>query len=375
MAPPCAAWSAVALTLLTTQFVSRMTDPGKSLGALDGWVQFDGPEYLSIATNGYSQRQLVWFPGYPMVVRAFDAVLGGPIGSGVLVSAAAGLIAALLFWRWTELMALPSPARGLGLAVMLLYPYAWFLYGVVYSDALFLMLVLSAFLLVERRHLVWAGAVGALATATRPAGFALILGLALLALERDGALRVPGPRAGWVHALRLPVVPVRSGFNAAHLGPLISLIGLGSWMLYQWVAWGSPLRFVSEQSNYHDSGRATLFKQQYFEAWYSGFDARHLATTTFQAVLLLAVLASVCSVGRRFGWGYGVFVLGLAVLPSITVSTFMGVGRYLLPAFPCFALVGEWLVTRRRWRVIWFALSGAALLVMSFGFARSWYLT
>jgi hypothetical protein len=84
---------------------------------------------------------------------------------------------------------------------------------------------------------------------------------------------------------------------------------------------------------------------------------------------------SIPAVGRRYGWGYGVYVLGLASLPAVSVSTFMGVGRYLLPAFPCWALAGEWLADRPRWRIVWLATSAVLLVVMTAGFARSWYLT
>lgn len=67
-------------------------------------------------------------------------------------------------------------------------------------------------------------------------------------------------------------------------------------------------------------------------------------------------------------------VLALAAMPAISVSTFMGVGRYLIPCFPAFALFGEWLY-RRRFGWVWFPISAAALCLMMVGFTRSWYLS
>ena len=197
----------------------------------------------------------------------------------------------------------------------------------------------------------------------------------MLWLERTGAIAVPGPSAGWVHRLRLPVAVCPERWNARSLAPLLSLGGLAGYMLYQWIAWGAPLLFLTEQAGYHEEGISSLVKQQYFDAWSLGFDGRHLATTTAQAVILVLVLASVPAVGRRFGWGYGVYVAALVALPLVSVSTFMGVGRYLLPAFPCFALVGEWLAGRQVVRWVWFSVSAVALVVMAAGFSRSWYLT
>ena len=362
-------WGAIGAGLLVLQAAAS-----ESPHLWDGWTQFDGPEYLSIVADGYQQRQLVWFPALPLLIHAVDLVVGEPRAAAVLVSAAAGLGSALLFWRWTADRALSERQRMTGVAVMLVYPYAWFLYGVVYADALFLVVALGAFLLLERDRVWWSALLGACATAARPSGFALTLGLVVLWLERTGALGVPGPATGWVHRLRLPVVVHRDRWTPRSWIPLLSLGGLAGFMLYQWIAWGSPFLFVSEQSNYHEEGVSSLVKQQYFDAWTLGFDGRHLATTTAQAVILVLVLASVPAVGRRFGWGYGIYVAALVAFPLVSVSTFMGVGRYLLPAFPCFALAGKWLEGRRLLRWAWLSLSAVAMFVMAAGFARSWYL-
>jgi hypothetical protein len=374
---PVASWSIVAAIVVGVQLgARRLVQPTKSGRFLDGLVQFDGPEYLRIITDGYQQRQLVWFPLYPLLARAFDSVAGSPTVAAVVVSMAAGLVASVAFWVWSGRSGMSSLARRISLAVVLVYPYGWFLYGVVYPDALFLAMVLLAFTQLERQR-VWAAAMfGALATASRPSGFAVGLGLWVLWLERTGVLVVPSERGLWRHALAIPSRLELEKLSPASFIPLLSMTGLAGFMTYQWVWWGSPWRFVSEQGNYHEQGVSSLLKQQYFDAWSSGFDGRHLATTTAQALILIVVLGSVPAVGRRFGWGYAVYVLGLVALPMVSVSTFMGVGRYLLPAFPAFALAGEWLTRRSvSVRLVWFVLSGGAMLLMVFGFSRSWYLT
>ncbi|WCO65894.1 hypothetical protein PO878_15430 [Iamia majanohamensis] len=376
---PLAAWATVALVLLTVQLLANpggVVSPWPVRGeALRGWVQFDGPEYLSIAASGYEARQLVWFPLYPLLLRAVDVLTGDPVVAGVLVSLLGGATATVLLAAWCRGAGMGTRARRITLGLFLLYPYGWFLYGVVYSDALFVAVALGAFVAAQRDRYVLAGLLGALATATRPSGFAVALGVLLVALEGSGALaRAPG-RGGWLGALRVPTQIDRARLHPRLLGPLLAWAGLVAYCAYQWVAWGRPLRFVSEQANYHDSGPGTLLKQQYFDAWYGGFDGRHLATTTAQGLLLVGVLLAVPAVGRRFGWGHGVLVLGLAALPAVSVSTFMGIGRYLLPAFPVVALAGEWLAPRPRRAVGVLAVSGALLGLLAYGFSRSWYLT
>jgi hypothetical protein len=375
---PLALWTAVAAAVLVVQFVAGFRH-GKNVelgsGLLDGLNQFDGPEYLRIASEGYQARQLVWFPLYPLLIAALTVVVRDPLLAAVLISLAASAAAALLCWRWLEAKGVDGARRTTALAALLLYPYAWFLYGAVYADALFLALCLGAFLALEKDRRVIAAVAAAAATATRPSGFALVIGLLVVALERDGVLTLSTEGAGWIRRLHVPSRVDLQRLRAATLWPLAGLGGLAAYGAYQWFEWGSPLRFSTEQGNYHEPGTASALKQQFFAAFYEGFDARHLATTTFQAVILAAVVLAVPAVGRRFGWGYATYCFGLALLPAVSVSTFMGVGRYLLPAFPVFALVGEWLADRPGLRAGWLAASGGLMLLMTFGFARSWYLS
>lgn len=378
LAPALAIWGAIAAAVLVLQFAAGA---GESAGLeldgqlFDGLNQFDGPEYLQIATDGYLQRQLVWFPAYPLAIRAIDAIVGDPLASAVLATLAASAVAAVLYVRWLADRGLSARARRVSLLCLLLYPYAWFLYGVVYADALFLALCLAAFVLADREHRGWAAVAAAVATATRPSGFALVAGLVVFTLERDGVLVAGADRGGWRATLGLPTRLDLHRLRPATFWPLAGLAGLATYSAYQWRAFGSPLRFLTEQDNYHEPGTASALKQQYFAAFYEGFDGRHLATTTFQALLLVAVIIAVPAVGRRFGWGSATFVLGLALLPALSVSTFMGVGRYLLPAFPVFALVGERLAARRGAAPVWLVTSGALMALMAFGFSRSWYLS
>lgn len=375
---PLIAWGAVAGILLTIQRLASSSARGMPWGGrfFDGWNQFDGPEYLHIATQGYEQGQLVWFPLYPMLVRLVHTVVADVQLSAVAVSLAAGAALAVLLWRWLETTDLSPTARALGFAATLLYPYAWFLYGVIYADALYIALVLGTFVLMERDRTGPAVAAAALATAARPSGFALPLGLLVLHLDRTGVVAADGREDGWAAALALPTRFDRSRLRTSSLAPLAGFGGLAAYSAWQWLAWGSPVRWITEQANYHEPGPASLLKEQYFGAFSQGEDFRHLATTTFQAVILALVLVSVSAVGRRFGWGYGVFVLVTAAFPAISVSTFMGCGRYLLEAFPVLVLLGDRLSRRGLpARALWFALSSALLATMTFGFARSWYLT
>ena len=62
-------------------------------------------------------------------------------------------------------------------------------------------------------------------------------------------------------------------------------------------------------------------------------------------------------------------------IPAIGSKDFQGCGRYLIAAFPIFALCGEALASRPRARRIMLPLSGGLLVVMTAGFAHGLYLS
>ena len=137
-------------------------------------------------------------------------VVPDTILSAILLTFACGLGASVLFFAWTRDRFDDATART-ALLVLLLYPYAWFIFGAVYGDALFLVAAIGAFVLFERGHPVLAGLAGAVATATRPVGLAVVVGLVVLTIARRGGLR------NW-RALR-----------PADAGVLLSFAGLGAW--------------------------------------------------------------------------------------------------------------------------------------------------
>jgi hypothetical protein len=176
-------WSAVGIVDGRTDF-TQLDGPGW----LDAWFQGDSAWYHRIAEEGYSyvpgqQSPIAFFPAYPLLVHGVGRLLGGDFSTagGVLtLVCAAGAV--VLFADWVRSRVAPRAAV-VAVALLLVYPYSFFLYGSGYSDALFLLTALGSFALLERRHYVLAGLVGALATAGRPIGVAVAVGLVVRALE------------------------------------------------------------------------------------------------------------------------------------------------------------------------------------------------
>lgn len=384
---PVLAWGAVAVVLAVSQYVSnaRHSDSSDWLrwpGAhrfFAGWWQFDAGEFTAIATRGYwyqegARSPTSFFPLFPLAIRGVRPLFDDPLVGGVVVSALAGLAATLAFWSWAGRWDLAPRTRVLALWVLLLYPWSWFLYGVPFSDGLFVALVIGSFSLVEDRRFGWAAVVGALATATRPTGLFLAPALVVLALERAEVLvpRPGGERSGWWAGLRLPTHVDRRPFRWALVVPALAVVGIAAYSTYLGIRFGRPFAYITDQSLYNGSGIKTWLKAGLVDGWLHREDPWRTFAQTVEALIALAVFVAVPSVGRRFGWGYGLFTLALVAMPAIATRDFNSTGRYLLAAFPVAVLVAERLAERPpAWRWAWLVASGALLFALNAAFARS----
>lgn len=428
---PAARYGVVAAALLVLQHVVHAVTDGRWIyplhdlrGYLSGLVQFDGHRYLQVAVDGYSyqpgeQSTIAWFPLYPLAIRALDTITS-PELAAVLVTFVAGALAARLLERWLrDVAGLDAAGASTAWWALILYPYAFYLYGIVYADALFVALALATFLLAEKDHRWAAAATAALATATRPTGIAVALGLLVLQLTRDGVL-VTG------HG-RWPTV-ARDRVRAVTFAPLLGFAGLASYMTYLGVRFGAPFAFVENQSTFRDGATPILnlsAVSALAESWRRadsttilvgagvaavavavaillrrrlsgpralvaaivvvGFVAAasrwrqfveyplYRTTTAAQALICLFVISSLPAVWRRFGPGYAVYCGVLVAMPVLSSGDLMGSGRYLIAAFPVAALWGERLAPRP-WRIGWLVASGALMTAMWMGFTYSKYL-
>jgi len=356
---------------------------------------------LRIAESGYfytpgRQSSVVFFPVFPMLLRGFGAVVGDVRIGGWLLGVLAGGLSVLLFACWVRTR-LPRPAALTAVAVLVVDPYSFFLHGVVYSDGLFLVTAIGAFLSLERRMYWLAGMVGAFATAGRPVGVAVAVGLAVQLLEMRAEARAlqvlcrgasgsrkdrrgaaaepprgtcpvsPRPRPG----ARELLSAVR-GIGWRQAGVLCSLVGLAGWCVYLWLRFGDPLAFLTVQAAPgwdQGSGPATWFKVTYLLAVAHRVPVRLL---TAQALAGLAAVLLLGRVWRRFGWGYTAYSVIVLVIPIVGTKDFMGLGRYVLAAFPAFAAAGDALAgSRHRWhRPAVLGVSAVLLLVATALFAQ-----
>ncbi|MDQ4068219.1 MAG: hypothetical protein M3203_01870 [Actinomycetota bacterium] len=342
----------------------------------DRWVHafswWDGWWYVGIARRGYQffrpggQSPVAFFPAYPMAMRYLASGVGSVLTAGFTVTILSGLGTAVLFHRWCVAKLGPAKAR-LALLLLLLYPFAFYLMGAVYADALFIVATLAAFLALENDRPVLAGLAGIVATASRPVGAALVLGLWVLALERKGVfaevlgrLRGGGAAGGW----RQVVARVRP----ADAGLLLAPLGLVAYCMFLWARFRSPFAFLEVAGAPgwdQPPGFHTWFKVHWFKAiWNGPWIDGHFGHLVINALATVVIAAFIPMVFRRLGWGYGVFVTIAVIATAVSTKDFVGMGRYSLAAFPCFAVAADILSRRPKlaWGVLAVSAAGLAML-------------
>ena len=340
---------------------NQVIPPFRGWRWLQGWAQWDSGWYFAIATGGYGyvpgrQSTIAFFPAYPLAMRGAAVVIGNAYVAGMVVTVASGAAAVRLLFGWLSARLTPAGAWA-ALGLMLLYPYAFFLYGAVYPTALFVLAIVGAFVLLEGGHPLLAGLVGAVATAARPTGLVLVIALAVRAVERRRAAGEPV----WRDA-----------------GVLVSALGLAAFCFYQWRRFGDPFTFVTVQSAWdQESGLRTWLKVRFFEDLTTLDDRNILGTLSYLAhpVLTFGALALVPRVFRRFGYGYGTYALLAVLVPAIATKNFFGMGRYLLAAFPCFAVAGELLAERPRLARVVYPSLAVVLLALTAAYSQGQYLS
>ncbi|MGH9266629.1 MAG: hypothetical protein ACRD0D_00445, partial [Acidimicrobiales bacterium] len=131
---------------------------------------------------------------------------------------------------------------------------------------------------------------------------------------------------------------------------LVSGLGLVAFCALLWHRFGDPLAFVAVADApgwEHHLDLGTVLKFDAFRLLDGHLFDQYGLRAWLQGGLTLLFLALTPAVARRFGWAYGAYCLLVVGIPALGSQDFVGMGRYLLAAFPCFAVIGSWLAASR----------------------------
>jgi hypothetical protein len=310
----------------------------------DAFARHDSGWYWQIARNGYTggaspyvpggRNGIAYFPAYPLLMRYVGRALGrrpADLYIGGLVVSWAAFVLAMIGVYYLARLDLPSRRSGRAAILAAVFPFA-FVFGAVYSEALFLAATVACFYCFRTRRWILGGLCGALATATRVNGIMMWPALAWIAWRGVGT----GEDA-------------RREGRGAILGLLLVGAGIGLYSLYVYRLSGNPFEWASaiQRWDYHPGGspfavfiglgRALITRPYAFLA-----GERMAPYDSLNGVAALACVVSVPFIWMRFGAGYGLFMAANLWLP-LSSGQVEGMGRYSAVMFPLFI----WLASLR----------------------------
>src|SRR3989344_239850 len=312
---------------------------------------FDGNHYLRIAKNGYGFAEQAFFPLYPNLMKKLIPYVKNDTLTGVLVSSAAFILAMIVFVRLVELDYSPIIAK-YSLWALLLFPTSFF-FGAVYTEALFILLVLCSFYFARTKQWWLAGIFGALAANTRLIGIFLLPALFL---------------EWWQHRSARNLLPI-----------LLIPLGLISYMLCLQKATGDPVAFFNTQKYYGQfrSYHIVLLYQvfwRYFKmlATVTRTDPIFFTIITEFATGLSFMVLTIYSFFKKIRPSYIVFNLAAYLVPTFT-GNFVSLPRYVLACFPGFILIGMLLAGRPLLRHVVYISFSYLFFVLVVLFSRGYW--
>ena len=339
-------------------------------GSMNIWSHWDGEHYVALATGGYlnppDNVSPAFFPLYPLLMRSFADLFGGPISKEAL--SVWGPLLSLLFLPFALYFVYQIAldefdervAKGTVLTLAF-FPTTFFL-NAAYTESLFLALSAGALWAMRvRKDLLVACVLAALAGATRNVGVFLMVPLVYEWIKDIERFRWRG-----IYLLAAP-------------GGLLAYMG------YLWVRFGDPLLFYSAQKSWGRQATGPLDTAS--RAWGSAAEgagrlldaglwahpalgnvADHLAGAgNFLNLAFFVFAVVVLLAGLRYLplslTAYGLLLVAPATLFGTPESPLMGTPRYVLAAFPIFIVLG--LLFRNRLLFGgWLVLSGLVSLAL-----------
>jgi hypothetical protein len=338
---------------------------------LSHWAGFDGVHYITIVESGYFGTGGIqaFFPLYPALIWLLHQT-GLPIILSGLIIAWVCTYFFLLLW-WQELQArYGRRVAWWGLVIILILPGSFFL-GAMYTESLFLVLLLAWWRTYQRGQYPLMTVIGIALTATRIVGVvavaALVLDLLIQAWHNKAWSANLWHRLTWIS---------------------LSSLGLLGYMAYLAWCFGDPLYFATVQSSFgagRDASHLILLPQvlwRYAKMFYYGLP---LSLKTYAIVLELGVsLAYLGGLimtgwqnwrarGQIYPWYAWWFAVGAYLLPTLTGS-FSSMPRYSLVCLVIAVALARWSAQNPRWGLLFACLSGLMMMFNALLFLQGFWL-
>lgn len=291
------------------------------------WGNFDGAHYLEIALFGYRGPGLqVYFPLYPLMIRALAALIGNYFLAGFLISNISIFFAAILFFLLVKRDFNKKVARW-STIFLFAFPTSFF-FGSIYTESIFFLLLMLAFY--TKGIVSFASSVLA------------------------GATRIIG----------------------AFIFPFFGVIGMTLYSLFLWLTFNNPIYFLTAQSAFKNARSDSLttivtpFQVvfRYLKIFLT-VDPHQVAfqvsVLEFLSFFLVIIVLLFLTFKKKIPAKYLVFSWLAAILPSLS-GTLSSMPRYVLPIFPIYLFFAMVKDTRVKLVILGFFIVLLAILTTYF---------
>jgi Gpi18-like mannosyltransferase len=290
---------------------------------LNVWGRWDAQHYITIATSGYSGKEMAFFPLYPWLIHILGGVIGDHLTAGLVISNLAFFVALGYLYALVRLEYGDDTIAYHAIFYTAIFPTAIF-FSAVYTESLFLALTVASVYYARHGNYITAGIFGALASMTRVEGVLTAIPLAYEAWsgwrERRGTTLTRG-------AIGVALVPT----------------GLLAYMAYLKALVGDPLYFTKVQDNW---GRhlappwvsiTNTLADMAKHPLASSENVNHMIELAFTLMFLALMVIAFRTLRPSYSWYFAA-----SLLVPMSTASLMSMPRFVLVIFPAFMLLALW---------------------------------
>lgn len=275
---------------------------------------FDGVHYVGIAKDAYAyQFTQAFFPLYPLLVGLFSRLTTiGILASSLIISNLIFVLALIVFYKLI-LEEFDKKTAIWALLFLLSFPTSFY-FGSVYTESLFLFLILLTFYLSAKNHILLSAICGYFSSLTRLVGIFLSI------------TAVKGKK---INSIQL----------------LLPMLGLATYMAYLQLKFDNALYFLTSQSAFGQERSTTgivLLPQVVFR-WIKQIlttDGLVLFNSSLELASLTLCLILLFIGGKKLNKQWIIFSFLAVLIPTLTGSL-ASMPRYILVAFPMFIVLAN----------------------------------
>ena len=330
--------------------------------SMERWVCGDGVHYWHIARDWYLSSgsidrvvQLVFLPGYPLLIRLFHLLIPNWTYAALTVSGLCFALAGTVLYSLLRMEYTTETARR-AVKILCILPGSFF-FSAPMSESLFLLCCVCCFYFARTNRWILAGIAGAGAAFTRSLGITLMVPMVLELVHAH--IRSSQTRPKWFDWLSVLIVP----------------LGFGAYLLVNLQVSGNAFQFLTYQAEHWHQKLGFFFHTASYQTEYA-MGTWQSDPHNFWGLWIPNLVASISALCVMV-WGAGKLRASENVwfLPyygiAIGATWLLSAPRYLVAFFPLATVIS--LACEKRWtRIVMISTISALSVLYYLAFLLRW---